>query len=107
MLPSGTRVSGEDIICGKTVTLPDDPTGAVQRFTKKDASLALRGHEAGVIDQVRGTRDDEGRSQTREVPDCWSDVFMCWGAVWWSARITALFTWVVSGKKSKDSLIRC
>lgn len=49
---TGTRVSGEDIICGKTVTLPDDPTGAVQRFTKKDASLALRGHEAGVIDQV-------------------------------------------------------
>ncbi len=24
----------------------------MQRFTKKDASLALRGHEAGVIDQV-------------------------------------------------------
>ncbi|KAG2425954.1 hypothetical protein HXX76_013327 [Chlamydomonas incerta] len=61
LTPPGTRVSGEDIICGKTVTLPDDPTGAVQRFTKKDASLALRGHEAGVIDQVMLTTNDEGQ----------------------------------------------
>ncbi|GFR49839.1 hypothetical protein Agub_g11780 [Astrephomene gubernaculifera] len=61
LCPPGTRVSGEDIICGKTVTLPEDPTGAVQRFTKKDASLALRGHEAGVIDQVMLTTNDEGQ----------------------------------------------
>ncbi len=46
-------MSGEDIIVGKTVKLPEDPSGAVQRFTKRDASLALRGAESGVIDQVR------------------------------------------------------
>ncbi len=50
---AGTRVSGDDIIVGKTVSLPEDPSGAVQRYTKRDASLALRGAESGVIDQVR------------------------------------------------------
>lgn len=34
------------------VALPEDTTGA-QRFTKRDASLALRPAEAGVVDQVR------------------------------------------------------
>lgn len=57
---AGTRVSGEDIICGKTVVLPEDPNGATNRFDKRDASLALRGHEAGVIDQVMLTTNDEG-----------------------------------------------
>jgi len=33
------------------VALPEDTTGA-QRFTKRDASLALRPAEAGVVDQV-------------------------------------------------------
>ncbi len=47
-------MSGEDIIVGKTVTLPQDASGAVQRFTKRDASLALRGAESGVVDQVKG-----------------------------------------------------
>eukprot|EP00983_Pelagomonas_calceolata_P043738 1139019-Pelagomonas_calceolata.AAC.3 len=49
---TGTRISGEDIIVGKTVALPEDPSGAVQRFSKKDASLALRGQESGVVDQL-------------------------------------------------------
>lgn len=37
---------------GKTVSLPAPPSGAPQTHTEKDASLALRGHESGVIDQV-------------------------------------------------------
>ncbi len=45
-------MSGEDIIVGKTVALPEDPSGAAQRYTKRDASLALRGAESGVVDQV-------------------------------------------------------
>lgn len=61
LVAPGTRVSGEDIIVGKTVTLPEDPTGAVQRYTKRDASLALRGAESGVIDQVLMTTNDSGR----------------------------------------------
>jgi len=40
---------------GKTVSLPDDPTG-MQRFNKRDASLALRPSESGVVDQVSAVR---------------------------------------------------
>uniref|UniRef100_A0A7S0WZH0 DNA-directed RNA polymerase subunit beta n=1 Tax=Chlamydomonas leiostraca TaxID=1034604 RepID=A0A7S0WZH0_9CHLO len=61
LVAPGTRVSGEDIIVGKTVTLPPDSSGAVQRFTKRDASLALRGAESGVIDQVMLTTNDSGQ----------------------------------------------
>jgi hypothetical protein len=38
---------------GKTVKLPEATDGTVQRFTKKDVSLALRNAESGVADQVR------------------------------------------------------
>jgi DNA-directed RNA polymerase II subunit RPB2 len=53
-------VSGEDIIVGKTVPMPEDPSGGAQRFQKKDASLALRNAESGVIDQVLVTTGDQG-----------------------------------------------
>lgn len=46
---------------GKTVTLPPDSAGTVQRFTKRDASLALRGAESGVVDQVMLTTNDSGQ----------------------------------------------
>lgn len=59
LIPPGTRVSGEDILVGKTVALPEDTTGA-QRFTKRDASLALRPAEAGVVDQVLLTTNEGG-----------------------------------------------
>ncbi|KAL6757113.1 RNA polymerase II second largest subunit [Haematococcus lacustris] len=61
LIEPGTRVSGEDIIVGKTVALPEDPSGTVQRFTKRDASLALRGAESGAIDQVMLTTNDAGQ----------------------------------------------
>lgn len=41
------------------VALPEDTTGA-QRFTKRDASLALRPAEAGVVDQVLLTTNEAG-----------------------------------------------
>lgn len=72
MLPSATyprllththiqTPAGDDILVGKTVQLPDDPTG-MQRFTKRDASLALRPSESGVVDSVRaaGMVSDHG-----------------------------------------------
>jgi DNA-directed RNA polymerase II subunit RPB2 len=43
------------------VALPEDPTGA-QRFTKRDASLALRNSEAGVVDQVLLTTNEGGQA---------------------------------------------
>ena len=45
-------MSGEDIIVGKTTALPEPTDGTVAKYTKKDASLALRNAESGVVDQV-------------------------------------------------------
>lgn len=43
------------------VDLPEDPTGA-QRFGKRDASLALRPAEAGLVDQVLLTTNETGQT---------------------------------------------
>ncbi|KAI8471554.1 MAG: RNA polymerase II second largest subunit [Monoraphidium minutum] len=59
LAPPGTRVSGDDILVGKTVALPDDPTG-MERFKKRDASLALRPSESGVVDQVLLSVNEQG-----------------------------------------------
>ena len=57
----GTRVSGEDIIIGKTSPLPDDdPSAASNRFTKRDCSTGMKNSETGIIDQVLLTTNDQG-----------------------------------------------
>ena len=57
----GTRVSGEDIIIGKTSPLPDDDPSAVsKRFTKRDCSTGMKNSETGIIDQVLLTTNDQG-----------------------------------------------
>lgn len=59
--PPGTRVSGEDVVIGKTVPLPEEAPGVAQRFTKRDASTCLRAAESGVIDSVAVTTNAEGQ----------------------------------------------
>ena len=57
----GTRVSGEDIIIGKTSPLPeDDPSAVSKRFTKRDCSTGMKNAETGIIDQVLLTTNDQG-----------------------------------------------
>ena len=56
----GTRVSGDDVVIGKTSPIPDDGSGMPQRFTKKDVSTSLRHSESGMVDSVLVTTGADG-----------------------------------------------
>jgi len=73
----GVRVSGEDIIIGKTAPIAPDTEELGQRtkfHTKRDASTPLRSTESGIVDQVLLTTNQEGlrfvkvRMRTTKVP---------------------------------------
>lgn len=56
----GMRVSGEDVIIGKTTNLAADEgtngasstTGELRKFTKRDISVSVRSNENGMVDSV-------------------------------------------------------
>ncbi|KAJ2189536.1 DNA-dependent RNA polymerase II [Coemansia sp. RSA 518] len=63
LIAPGTRVTGDDIIIGKTTPIPADSLELGQRttqHTKIDASKALRSTEYGIVDQVLLTTNSEG-----------------------------------------------
>eukprot|EP01088_Endostelium_zonatum_P018097 TRINITY_DN5682_c0_g1_i1.p1 TRINITY_DN5682_c0_g1~~TRINITY_DN5682_c0_g1_i1.p1 ORF type:complete len:667 (+),score=115.22 TRINITY_DN5682_c0_g1_i1:360-2360(+) len=66
LVAPGTRVSGDDIIIGKTTTLPvlEDEEKA-QRFTKKDSSIALRSSETGIVDRVLLSTNEGGERMVK------------------------------------------
>ena len=65
LVSPGTRVSGDDIIIGKTAPMDERPEemmdAAQARYTRRDASTPLRASEAGYIDQVLLTTNQDGR----------------------------------------------
>ncbi|KAH8927818.1 DNA-dependent RNA polymerase II second largest subunit [Atractiella rhizophila] len=59
----GERVSGEDIIIGKTAPIPADSEELGQKtqmHTKRDCSTPLKSTESGIVDQVLMSTNAEG-----------------------------------------------
>jgi DNA-directed RNA polymerase II subunit RPB2 len=63
LIAPGTRVTGEDILVGKTVPIMQDSEEMGQRTSrhvKRDSSMAMRSTENGIIDQVMLTTNADG-----------------------------------------------
>ncbi|KAL3509905.1 hypothetical protein ACH5RR_029306 [Cinchona calisaya] len=59
--PVSTRVSGDDVIIGKTTSISqDDLQGPALRYTRCDHSTSLRPSESGIVDQVLLTTNADG-----------------------------------------------
>jgi DNA-directed RNA polymerase II subunit RPB2 len=75
----GSRVLGDDVIVGRTTTLPADMAGTsevgVPKFDRKDLSVCVRTAEYGVVDQVMLSLNKEGfkftkvRLRTLKIPE--------------------------------------
>uniref|UniRef100_A0A7S1C2I4 DNA-directed RNA polymerase subunit beta n=1 Tax=Bicosoecida sp. CB-2014 TaxID=1486930 RepID=A0A7S1C2I4_9STRA len=67
LVPPGEAVASEDVIIGRTVTLPPmaEAGGIMSRFNKRDTSVVVRHNETGVIDRVMLTTNRDGERFTK------------------------------------------
>mmetsp|Transcript_3964 Transcript_3964/g.9690 ORF Transcript_3964/g.9690 Transcript_3964/m.9690 type:complete len:1241 (-) Transcript_3964:119-3841(-) len=64
LVAPGTRVSGDDILIGKTAPA-DNSTGMPSRYTKRDCSTAMKANENGIVDNVLISTTKEGYRFTK------------------------------------------
>jgi len=64
LVQPGTRVSGDDILIGKTAPL-DSTAGMATRFTKRDCSTSMKANENGIVDNVMVSTTKEGYRFTK------------------------------------------
>lgn len=64
LVAPGTRVSGEDILIGKTAPV-DNTVGQPTRFTKRDCSTSMKANENGIVDNVLVSTTKEGYRFTK------------------------------------------
>jgi len=64
-----TKVSGEDVLIGKTVTLPPPAPGMaaphLARIDRRDTSVSMRAHEVGYVDRVMLSTDKDGQRMVK------------------------------------------
>jgi len=60
LVQPGTRVSGDDILIGKTAPMDASPSGMPSRYTKRDCSTAMKATESGIVDNVMLSTTKEG-----------------------------------------------
>jgi len=64
LVAPGTRVSGDDILIGKTAPV-DVQVGAPSRYTKRDCSTSMKANESGIVDNVLISTTKEGYRFTK------------------------------------------
>ena len=67
LVAPGTRVSGDDILIGKTAPLDGGgaPGSAPSRYTKRDCSTSMKANENGIVDNVLISTTKEGYRFTK------------------------------------------